>query len=104
MSKGFGKIQRKIIDILKYSREKGYKEWHDVGSLSYQVVYGIDYWDKDLFLNKPNNSIKQSIYRAVRILERKGVIESKIEGGDFRIYYEKKGGAMKRKDIRLLSD
>jgi len=103
MSKGFGKIQQKIIEILKYKREKDHKEWYDISSLSYQVVYGIDCWDKDIYLSNPNNSIKQSIYRAIRTLEKKGVIKSKIVGRDMRINWRKKGGAMKRKDIKILS-
>ena len=103
MSKGFGKIQQKIIEILKYEREKDHKEWYDIGSLSYQVIYGIECWHRDLRENEPNNSIKQSIYRAVRTLEKKGVIESKIKGRDLRINWRKKGGAMKSKYIKLLS-
>lgn len=79
MSRGLGRIQKLILEILE--KEKNYRGhgWYNVGLLTYQVIYGIDYWDLDRMDGNPTESEKQSVWRAVRRLEKLGYIESRIK-------------------------
>lgn len=109
MSKGLGKIERRILEVLKWQRKKD-KEFyrvhpqykphydHDITMTMYQVFYGDNYWrkiensydeyDKE-FTEKYGYhdfeltaSQKQRVWRAVRSLERKGYVttEKKYAG------------------------
>lgn len=101
MSRGLGKTQRKIIEILKYERE----EWCGVNSIAYQVVYGKNVWEKKYNIGeepeRPDKSMMQSIWQSVRRLEKRKILESRDNTGDYRINYASRGGATRRKEVKL---
>lgn len=97
MSRGLGRIQKLILEILE--KEKNYRGhgWYDVGSLTYQVIYGINYWNLEHRDGNPTESEKQSVYRAVRRLESLGHIESRIRTHPQKIHKD-----TKTKEIRKI--
>ncbi len=76
MSKGLGKVQKRIIEILKYEKERGV-EWYDIGSLTYQVVNDYIKIRKSDY-KEPTKSEQQVVYRAIRTLEKYFFITSRI--------------------------
>jgi len=116
MSRGLGKIQRRILEALEYEVDKNKKKLRDAGSLNYQVVNGVGYWnDEDELTNgmtraekreyfknsKPTESQYQSIARAIRSLEKSGSIHSWQVIGD-GWSSSNKGGDTHKKMICLM--
>jgi len=111
VSRGIGKIQCKIIDAVnwykewykEYCYEEGFREQYDrrglsIGMLMYMVYFGFDYWsitdqNHELYeeglwertYGKLTESQKQVIWRAVRSLQKRGLItryRNIADGGD----------------------
>lgn len=88
MSRGLGKIQRKILELLKDYK----KEWEYYDNLFYYVIFGINHfnkmddmhelYDKDYYNEywnkKPSESEKQSFWRSMRTLKKRSLIEIKM--------------------------
>lgn len=105
MSRGLGKVQRTILHILKDRNAHG---WYDVGSLAYQVfdpVYGAECFSVSGYNpEKPADSQMQSFWRAIRLLEERGLLESrKVPRGlmDRSSFGPKRGGISFIKEVRL---
>lgn len=114
MSGGIGKIQHKIIDTINWYKEDCYKEGFceqydrkglPIDMLMYMVYFGFDYWDRidkahELYeeglwertYGKLTESQKQVIWRAVRSLQKRGLItryRNKGDGGiEAESYYD----------------
>ena len=89
MSRGLGRIQKIILENLE--EKKG--DWIDVSSIIYQIVNGIDCFKggcRNDEIIKPTESEKQSVWRAVRRLEKLGYIESRIKTHPPRIHKDTK--------------
>ena len=117
MGCGLGKIQRTIFEILstkgddyledavdgRYVRVRG---WHSVGSVAYMVLYGLDCFERTdgVIHPTPPESQMQPIWRAIRTLEKRGVIESRSFPLTWRTRsnFGKIGGANRTKAIRLV--
>ena len=85
MSKGLGKIERKILKAFEESKEyikfKGYK---DNDSTSSSLSYYVEGLTENLYDDWPlhkkyNYSTYMKTYRAIKSLERKGYVETKVE-------------------------
>lgn len=90
MSRGLGKIERKILEVLEYKKEQSDIEGAEkkvyVTKLVPEVYFDIYYWDRldeDSGLYESNfrgekitDAMFQSVWRAVRSLEKKGHIET----------------------------
>lgn len=117
MGRGLGKIQRTILEILRtkgdayledavdgrYERVRG---WQSVGNLIYMVLYGLDCFERTdgVIHPTPPESQMQPIWRAIRTLEKRGVIESRSFDLTWktRSNFGKRGGANRTKAIRLV--
>lgn len=141
MGRGLGRIQRRIIEVINRGEaEKRYEDkvghhwvtfsgWTDIEYLMDYVVNGhdcwrkqdsndIEYYDPSFVYRKPKEADKQSIWRSIRTLEKRGLIESRTfpltweerwDRPNHRKYPNrwgncdlKKGGANKQKAIRLV--
>ncbi len=106
MSRGIGKIQRKIIDAINWYKENKNHYYEKtagglpIGELMYCVYYGNDYWDRiesncepyeeglrERTYGKLTNSQKQVIWRAVRSLVKRGLITKQRHEGEGGIKY-----------------
>lgn len=107
MSRGLGKIERKIIEELKKMKlHKSYKiEWKCHTDLKSLVYYVFDLYDEISEDNsdKPTQSQYISTWHAVKSLEKKGIVETKREWDNFRLYHGIKGGATTCLLVRLKS-
>jgi hypothetical protein len=96
MSRGLGKIERKIIEALKErekeAEKKGWDKWTFLGNLAYDVFDGelIDVCMSNPFSTgdviigeEPTRAQYVSVWRAVKSLERKGVVQTKREIAGF---------------------
>lgn len=122
MGRGLGRIQKDILHILgkELQSEHGikyrsyFKElnrylqvegWYDALSLTWQIVNGEDCFNKDHWeevrnpSRKPTEAELQSVWRAIRCLEKRGLIESRKALGD--IPYGNRGGCRCVKILRL---
>jgi hypothetical protein len=103
MCRGLSKTQKTIIEVLKCEKERHNREWYDVSSLMWQIKNGLDCFSKfDFEPVEPSNVEKQSYWRAIRLLEKRGFLESrkKRATGLDRIA-EGRGGASTLKQVRL---
>ncbi len=106
MSRGFSKNQQRIIEALKYEAERG-KEWYPVSSLNYQIKHGVDCFRRlDLVPSEPSNVEKQSYWRAIRLLEKRGIIQSRMVGFQYTYdnlieWREQRGGRVRSKELKL---
>ena len=116
MGRGLGKTQRTILEILSTKGDEyledyvdgflvRFRGWQSVGSVTYMVLYGLDCFERTdgvIFL-KPPESQMQPIWRAIRTLEKRGVIESRPFPLTFRTRsnFGKRGGSNRIKAIRL---
>lgn len=96
MSKGLGKIERKILKAFEESKEyieiMGYKDNDSCSSsLSYYVEGLIenlhDDWPSD---KKYSYSTYMKTYRAIKSLERKGYVETEVKHYRFSFPFNKK--------------
>ena len=117
MGRGLGKIQRTILDILSTKGDEYLEDdidgfmvrirgWLSVGSVAYMVLYGLDCFERtDGVINPtPPESQMQPIWRAIRTLEKRGIIESRPLPLTWRTRsnFGKIGGANRTKAIRLV--
>jgi hypothetical protein len=106
MCRGFSKNQQRIIDALKYEAKYG-KEWYAVGSLIYQIKHGVGCFNRlDLVLSEPSNVEKQSYWRSIRLLEKKGLVQSRMIIICYTIHNtfdwrEHRGGRVWSKELKL---
>lgn len=100
MSKGLGKMEHKIIEVLGYEYNKSQRENVYFGDLVYQVVNGVGCFHSNNNLLTPTNSQTQSTYRSIQSLEKKGILEIKREKVNFlnRCY---RGDNLKRVIVTL---
>jgi len=141
MGRGLGTIQRRILEIIENEEAEGkyveyinhhkvtYSGWTDVEDLIPYVVNGpncydkiddnnLEHYDPKFIFKEPTETDKQAIWRAIRTLEKRGLIESK----KFEISWEERydrpnhkkhphiwgnydlklGGANRQKAIRLV--
>ena len=102
MSKGLGRIERLVLDALE--RESGNRIPLDVVTLAYMVHNGLDCWITSDLVDKPPYAVYQSVCRAVRNLERKGLVRcGKTQCSFMDRYNFSCGGVSWRKVIRLVS-
>lgn len=71
MGRGLGKVQKQILEILKEDQH----EWIQMSSLMMKLFGTDDDWD---LRYRASEAFRQSIYRALRTLEKRGIIESRI--------------------------
>lgn len=109
MGRGLGEIQKKIIEILKHERKKYAREWYDIINVAWLVhngLYCFESLDGHHIPEEPPESVKQSVWRAVRSLEKRGLIKTKIEIASWRQYWNKKGdrygGSRWHKKVKLI--
>lgn len=90
MSKGLGKIEKNIIEIL----------------LEYRGLSPVEFIFSEIYGKESSNSQKQSVWRAIRSLEKKNIIEKSVRKSYTRHvkWGEKRphGGASHEKNIRLV--
>jgi len=120
MSRGPGKIERRILDAVKFEKENSSFLYNRGGlsitMLMYMVYYGNDYWSKidcnsdnydEEFTDKYGypgfeltDSQKQRVWSAVRSLERRGYVatEKRYAGGDALFSH---GGRKYYKTVKL---
>lgn len=111
MSRGLGKTQRAILDILEYYRER-WDGWAGVETLAAQV-YHPERWEYEEMVDwsidpaEPYYSVTRAEYvathRAVQSLERRGLVETKdanhMAGGSY--ITGGKGGPNRHKRVKL---
>ena len=102
MSKGLGKVERLVLEALKGQDSHRVLS---VGDLAYMVHWGIDcFQTSDGPPSSPPYAVYQSVCRAVRSLERKGLIKWKKRNAyPDRRHYGKRGGSSWSKVIELIS-
>jgi len=79
LSKGLGKVEKKVLEALEMhtgERQLGLP----VLKVAIQVHNGLDCYNRDESLEYPPDSVYQSVCRAVRSLERKGLIQAGKRG------------------------
>jgi len=90
MSRGLGRIERRILEVLDFYRQQ-HSQYYEhttggglpISELQYCVYYSNDYWDKCNDMKyysethgKLTESQQQSIWIAVRRLEKKGLVKT----------------------------
>lgn len=88
MSRGLGKIQRKIRGRLRkrspdpfFDSVRGnwepvkFEGWHDVTSIAHEVLNDFEVWDD---YRKLTESELQLVWRAIRMLEKRDLIQSRM--------------------------
>lgn len=106
MSKGLGKVERIVLEALK-RRDDSYVSL-TVGTVACQAYYGFDcFAGAELCPCNPPNAVYQAVARAVRSLERKGLVkcerDGRLAGGGTYYRDGRRGGDMSIKKIRLIS-
>ena len=122
MCRGLGKIERKIIEMLEYDRNNGtwYLERWDgfisVNEILPRIFFDLNHWDKidnnsefynEDYVNEFGKGtitppMYQSAVRAIRSLEKKGMVTTKKECRACMIDYGSRGGWRYNKDIKLI--
>ncbi len=76
MGRGLGRIQRKIIQRLKTRKpDPPCPGYHDVRTLAHEIMHDFEVWDNYTY-RALTESESQSFWRALRTLEKRGLIES----------------------------
>lgn len=115
MGRGLGRIQSKIIQKLKNRRPTldlikhinghkcEYTDYHDVQSLAHEIMHDFEVWDNYAYRALTESEI-QSFWRALRTLEKRGLIESQTfnAGWDRPRGGPPRGGRSHKKAIRLV--
>lgn len=106
MGRGPGKLQRKIVEILKNEKPE---DWYDVGSLAFQVfdpIHGANCFRVSGYNpEKPSESQMQSLWRAIRLLEKRGLLRSRKTPRGFMdrsSFGPKRGGISFSKEVELI--
>lgn len=119
MSRGLGKLQKRIIERLKVHKSTvkfhqfvehevvAFEGWHSIAELLHEVqddfpTNGL--WD-DYNYHERTETEKQSFWRAIRCLEKRGIIETKffLAGTmDRPNNGNRRGGISRQKAMRLV--
>lgn len=97
MGRGLGKIQQKVLEALRQDD----REWLSVWCVTHIVYNGYENFKKDQYDVTLTESKKQSVWRAVRTLEGRGLIESRIEILYPLVYDDNYRDGTKMKKLRL---
>lgn len=106
MSKGLGRVEKIVLEALKRCGDSHVPL--TVGAVTCQVYYGFDcFAGAELCPCNPPNAVYQTVARAVRSLERKGLVEcerdGKLAGGGSYYRDGRRGGDMSVKKIMLIN-